>query len=239
MNFSDLNLQGNPLFAGVARHELAPLFICLNARTRVYAKNQFVLLEGDPADRIGIVLNGNLQILKEDYFGARNIIANVGPNELFGEAFAAAEIGELPLSVIATEESRLMLIDYRAILTTCGQNCAYHYALIRNLIRIIAKKNLGLIQKIEHVSKRTTREKVLSYLSAVAKENHSDSFVIPFSRQELADYLCVDRTALSAVISKLQSEGILEFKRSHFTLHHHLDSDAPESFSLKRAIADD
>ena len=104
MNFSDLNLQGNPLFAGVARHELAPLFICLNARTRVYAKNQFVLLEGDPADRIGIVLNGNLQILKEDYFGTRNIIANVGPNELFGEAFAAAELDELPLSVIENRQ---------------------------------------------------------------------------------------------------------------------------------------
>ena len=91
MNRSDLAFQHNPLFTGIARHELATLFICLNARTRGYAKNQFVLLEGDPADRVGIVLSGNLQILKEDYFGTRNIIANVGPNELFGEAFA--EIG--------------------------------------------------------------------------------------------------------------------------------------------------
>lgn len=216
----ELTLQKNPLFAGIEAEELKLLLGCLNVRERRYAKNQFIFFEGDAADRIGCVLSGSVQIMKEDYFGARNIIATIGPDELFGEAFAAAAIDALPLSVIASEESRILLIALRPLLTSCPRSCAFHHTLIQNFVRILARKNLSLIQKIEHVSKRSTREKVLSYLSSVAKARRSDRFTIPFNRQELADYLCADRSALSAVLSKLQDEGIIDFNRSDFTIRH-------------------
>ena len=213
------HLQLNPLFAGIAEENLNALLNCLHPPLKRYAKNQFVLLEGDPTDRFGLVISGKVQILKEDYFGTRNIIASVGPNELFGEAFSAAELDAYPLSVIAAEESEILLFNMKQLLTTCERSCAYHHRLIRNMVRILGRKNVGLLTKIDHVSQRSTRDKVLSYLSSVAKETGSNQFTIPFNRQELADYLCAERSALSAVISKLQEEGVLTFNRNRFTLH--------------------
>lgn len=209
----------NPLFVGISNEDLNALLKCLHLPVKRYTKNQFILLEGDSTDRFGLVISGKVQILKEDYFGTRNIIASVGSNELFGEAFSAAELDAYPLSVIAAEESEILLFNMKQLLTTCERNCACHHTLIRNMVRNLGQKNVGLLMKIDHVSQRSTREKVLSYLSSVAKETGSNQFTIPYNRQELADYLCAERSALSAVISKLQVEGVLTFSRNRFTLH--------------------
>jgi CRP-like cAMP-binding protein len=137
---------------------------------------------------------------------------------LFGEAFACAGAENLPVGVMAAEESEILLMNHERMLTSCPSACAFHTALIRNLTRILAEKNVILTQKLEHVTRRTTREKLLSYLSARAKLAKGNVFDIPFSRQELADYLSVERSAMSAELSRMRNEGLLRYKRNHFEL---------------------
>jgi CRP-like cAMP-binding protein len=153
-----------------------------------------------------------------DYYGNRSILSEVAPSEIFGEAFACAESRNLPISVIATDPCEVMLIECSHILHTCQNNCGFHQALIFNLMKDLATKNILFHQRIEITAKRSTREKLLAYLVLQAKNTGYDSFEIPFDRQELADYLEVDRSGLSAEISKLRKEGILESQKNRFTL---------------------
>lgn len=207
-----------PLFRGIEEAELASVLECLNAGTAIYKKNELIFMEGSPAKFVGIVLSGGVRIIKEDYFGNRSIVSRYGPGELFGESFACAGTEVLPVSVAAAFDSEIMMIDCRRITRTCSHSCEFHNRIIFNLLKTVAEKNLEFNRKIEITSKRTTREKLMSYLMYEAKNNRSNSFTIPFDRQELADYLEVDRSGLSAEISRLRKEGIIECSRSRFTL---------------------
>lgn len=211
-------LKKCPLFEGIEENELSGMLQCLGARTLDVSKNQPVFLEGDPAKYVGIVLSGSVQVVREDYFGNRSMVAVIEPAELFGEAFACAGVETMPVSVIAVRDSELMLMDVKRILTTCRNSCVFHQRLISNLLRVVAAKNLILNRKIEVMSKRTTREKLMAYLLSQAKRHDSSSFTIPYDRQALADYLGVERSAMSAEISKLRKEGVLECDRSFFKL---------------------
>ena len=211
-------LNACPLFTGINLSEMSAMLACLGARTAAYGKNEIIFAEGDPATHVGIILTGSAQIIKEDYYGKRSIVASLLPSELFGESFACAGIDLLPVSVISSEQSEIMLIDCRRITMTCSNACAFHSRMILNLLRVVAAKNLLFNQKIEITSKRTTREKLMTYLMNQAKKHASDEFIIPFDRQSLADYLGVERSALSAEISKLRTDGILEAERSRFRL---------------------
>lgn len=206
------------LFDGLRREELLAILGCLGARIMEMKKNQAALQEGDPAKDVGIVLRGAVQLVKEDYYGNRSIVTRILPGELFGESFACAGVGALPISVTAVEDSQVMLIDCRRITTSCTNACAFHNRMIFNLLRGVAMKNLVLNQKIEIIAKRTTREKLMTYLLMQAKHNSSDRFTIPYDRQELADYLGVERSAMSAEIGKLRKEGVIECEKSHFRL---------------------
>ena len=207
-----------PLFDGMDQAELSQLLGCLGARVMEAQKKQAVFTEGDPAEFVGIVLSGGVQVVRDDYYGRRSIVAAVGPAELFGEAFACAAVQELPVSVIAFQDSEILLLNCRRILTSCPNACAFHARLVGNLLRVVAGKNLLLNQKLDLVSRRTTREKLMAYLLAQAKKHGSNEFMIPYDRQSLADYLEVDRSAMSAEISRLRREGILETDRSWFRL---------------------
>lgn len=211
-------LNACPLFESIDPAEMSAMLACLGARTASYGKNEIIFSEGDPATHVGVILTGSAQIIKEDYYGKRSIVASLQPSELFGETFACAGVAQLPVSVIASDRSEVMLIDCRRITMTCSNACAFHNRMILNLLRVVAAKNLVFNQKIEITSKRTTREKLLTYLMDQAKRHGSDEFVIPFDRQSLADYLGVERSALSAEISKLRADGILEADRSRFRL---------------------
>ena len=167
---------------------------------------------------MGIVLSGKVHIVREDYYGNRNIVAIVSPGEMFGEVFACAGTDLMPVSVFAEEISEIMFIDLRSITATCGQGCESHDVISRNLLRIVSEKNLILNRKIDFLSKRSTREKLLSYLSAQAKRTRSAEFSIPFNRQELADFLCVDRSAMSAELSKMSRDGLIRYEKSRFRL---------------------
>lgn len=211
-------LKNCPLFLGIEEEEFGSVLDCLNAGTASYKKNEMIFLEGSPARYVGIVLSGGVRIVKEDFFGNRTIVSRSGPGELFGESFACAGIEVLPVSVAAAFDSEIMMIDCRRITLTCSHSCGFHNRIIFNLLKTVAEKNLEFNRKIEITSKRTTREKLMSYLMYEAKNNRSNSFTIPFDRQELADYLEVDRSGLSAEISRLRKEGVIECSRSRFTL---------------------
>ena len=207
-----------PLFQGIKEEELSAILGCLGARRFSFDKGRYIFSEGDPAKQIGIVLSGSVQVSRDDYYGNRTLMSRLEPGDLFGESFAFAGVETLPVSVTAATACDIMLIDSSRIISPCSNACGFHTKLIFNLLQIMARKNLGFHQKIEITSKRTTREKLMAYLLAQAKVQQSDSFEIPFDRQALADYLEVDRSGLSAEISKLRKEGVLECHRSRFTL---------------------
>ena len=212
-------LKKCPLFADIEEDDLLRMLICLGARVESFEKKYTILAEGSIAKYIGIVLSGTAHIIQIDYFGNRNLLSAISPSEVFAEAFACAGIALLPVSVIADEPCEIMLIDSSRILHTCENKCGFHQQLIFNLMRDLAAKTIMFHRRIEITSKRTTREKLLTYLMFCTKKANSNSFDIPFDRQELADYLEVDRSGLSQEISKLKKEGVLDSRKNHFELY--------------------
>ena len=203
-------MTSSPLFRDIAPADLASLLDCLAARERAYEKGAWLLRRGEWTDRLGLVLSGTVHILREDFWGSRSIVGLAGPGEIFAESYALA--GEpLEVSVLAASDARVLFLRVETALTGCGQ-------LTRNLTALLAEKNLTLTRKMRHMARRTTREKLLSYLSAQALRSGGPEFDIPMDRQQLADYLAVDRSAMSAALGKLRDEGVLEFRKNHFRL---------------------
>ncbi|MBQ8885303.1 MAG: Crp/Fnr family transcriptional regulator [Clostridia bacterium] len=211
-------LKNCPLFLGVNDDELISMLGCLGARVVPFAKRQTLMEEGEQAKELGVVLSGSVQIVQVDYFGNRNILSDVETGELFGEAFACAEVQSVPISVVASEAGEILFIPYARIEAPCANACGFHRQLIHNLLKIVAAKNLLFHQKLGLLSKRTTREKLTAYLLLQAKKNKSNRFSIPFDRQELADYLGVDRSGLSSELGKMRREGVLRCRKNHFEL---------------------
>lgn len=214
----DKALLDCPLFSGVNEEDMRALLGCLGATARSYEKHSAIFHADDTPESVGVILSGSVHVIQEDYWGNRTILAHITSGGLFGEAFSCAEADKLPVSVFATEKSEIMLIRYRKIIASCSSACEFHTRLIGNMIRILAEKNILLTQKIAVTSGRTTRDKLLAYLSAQAIRAGSGRFRIPFNRQELADYLCVDRSALSRELSRMREEGVLEYDKSLFRL---------------------
>ena len=211
-------LEKCPLFAGVSPGDIPVMMTCLGGTVRSFAKKETILAEGDPAEAVGIILSGRAQIVRIDYFGGRSILAEMGPSDMFGESYACADMEQMPVAVVATEDCTVLLTDSFRITHTCSNVCAFHQQMIYNLLKAVAEKNIGFHEKLEIISGRTTRDKLLTYLAIQAKKQKSASFEIPFDRQELADYLEVDRSGLSAEIGKLRREGILQSEKNRFTL---------------------
>lgn len=211
-------LKKCPLFDRIAEDDLLRMLSCLGARIIFFDKKYTVMAEGNVARYIGIVLSGSVQIIQVDYYGNRSILSSVGQSQMFAEAFACAEMSALPVSVIAGEASEIMLIDSAHILHTCTNNCGFHQQLIFNLMKDLAQKSILFHQKLEILANRTTKDKLMAYLMLEARRAGSNSFDIPFDRQELADYLEVDRSGLSVEISRLREEGVLKSHKKHFEL---------------------
>ena len=211
-------LAACPLFEGVSREDRVAMLQCMQARTVDVAKGEAVFRAEGPAEYVGILLSGGVRVFREDFDGHRTIQAAVRPGDLFGETFACAGLSWLPVTAEADQPSRVLLIRLKRIIETCPSACGFHNRVVLNLLKVLAAKNLLLNRKLEIVSRRTTREKLMAYLSFQARAAGSNHFAIPFDRQGLADYLGVDRSALSAEIGKLRREGVLESDRSVFTL---------------------
>ena len=211
-------LMANPLFAGISREELASMRGCRNARATQVKKGDPVFLEGDAAGFIGIVLSGAVRIVRDDYYGQRSFLTQAEPGDIFAEAYACAPMEAMPISGYAAADSQVMLLSARKMLTVCTNACGFHNRLVKNLLAVVAEKNLLLSRKIQFMSQRTTREKLLAYLLDQAKQHGCDEFTIALDRQALADYLGVERSAMSAQLSKLRRDGVLEAAGAHFRL---------------------
>lgn len=208
-------LKSCPLFQGIEERQYAALLDCLGARVHSCDKGKAILHAGDAATQVGVVLTGSVQVCREDADGNRAIMAAIDPGGMFGEAYACAHTPSLPVSVWAAERCSILLLSLDKVTTVCSSACAYHNLLIANLLRVLAQKNVFLTGKMEHLGKRTLREKLLSYLRS-QETAAGRAFSIPFDRQALADYLCADRSALSRELGNLQRDGVVEFEKNRF-----------------------
>ena len=210
-------IMNQALFRGMTNREADETMRCLKAVRKEYSKDSYIHHAGDIISSLAIIESGSVLIVQEDFWGNRNIIMEATANESFGEVFAVTRT-PLSVSVVAKSDVTILLIDTDRIMSPCSRQCASHTTLISNLLEDIARKNIKLNEKLTHVGKRTTRDKILSYLSAEAGKSGSDSFDIPYNRQQLADYLYVDRCGLSTELSKLQNENLIRFNKNHFKL---------------------
>lgn len=231
MTLDTVTLQHTPLFRGISGEELLPLLKCLNAFTKQYEKNELIFAVGQHTKQMGLILSGSVTMTKEDYWGNSNILAKFSTGDLFAVAYACTSNSPLSVNIIASEKTEVLFLNVRRITTVCTSACAFHTRLVRNLMQALAENALYLSQKIEHISQRSIREKLLSYLSEQSLHSGNSTFTIPYNRQELANYLSVDRSALSAELGKLKKEGILDFNRNTFTLHTTSHADADTSLS--------
>lgn len=212
-------LQKTQLFSGISEEDTAVMLECLQAKLRTYKKGEFVVRQGEHISNIMVLAAGKLHIQRDDHWGNRSIISMISAAEMFGEAYAAPDSSPMPNDVLAVEDSAVIFFDVNRIITVCPSACRFHSMVVRNLFFAISEKNRKLVRKLSFMSERTTREKLIAYLSEEAKRQNSSSFSIPFNRQQLADFLAVDRSAMSNELCKMRGEGLLEFEKNRFVLH--------------------
>lgn len=206
------------LFEGCSARETEEMLKCLGAQKKTFSKEAMIYHTGEKIQRMGLLLSGGINIVRNDAWGNQNIIGHIAPGEVFAETYACISGEPLLADVIAVKASEVLFLDVWKVMSTCSSSCSHHQRLIHNLVVIMASKNLHLTQKINHITPKTIRERLLSYLSQEAVRQGKESFEIPFNRQQMADYLSVERSALSAELSKMQKDGLLIYRKNHFTL---------------------
>lgn len=211
-------LKNTQLFQGVSEEEILSMLLCLQAKIQFYKKGEYVVRQGDDIQNIMILVSGKLHIQYDDYWGNRSILNMISEGEMFGEAYSTPESGAVMNDVLAIEDSAVIFFDVNRIITVCSSACRFHSMVIQNLFFATLDKNRKLMTKLSFMSKRTTREKLIAYLSEEAKRNNSNIFSIPFNRQQLADYLSVDRSAMSNELCKMRDDKLITFEKNRFTL---------------------
>ena len=212
-------LAASPLFSGVTEDELDAMLTCLAAKTEQFPKDVFLLHPGDTVEEIGMVLSGCALVVQEDIWGNRNILSRTAPGQTYAAAFACAPNSVSNVSVVTETPTTVLFLNVKRLLTVCPSACAHHSRIIRNLLSDLAGKNLLLNEKLMHIAQRTTRAKLMSYLSAEAQRRGAVEFDTPFSRQQLADFLAVERSGLSLELGKMKKEGLLDYHKEHFVLN--------------------
>ncbi len=213
-------LLSTELFSKVFEEDMPQLLHCLHARVKTYEMNQFIIHAEDSLEEFGVVLKGSVHIITEDLFGNRNITAHLKRGELFGQIATTKNSTTSVASVVAvSEEVAIMFLKFSRLVAPCTRACSFHSLVIENMMNVLAKRNLLMNQKLSILSQRTMREKLLAFLYLQYKEVGSNELDIPFNRDELADFLCVNRSALSREIAKMVDEGLIETTRSHFVLN--------------------
>lgn len=213
-----MDLTQTSLFSGISQADLSALLSCLAAVERRYSKGAVILAEGEPTQWMGLVLEGRAIISCADVWGKSSILGFAEPGAVFGEAYACVPGEALLISVCAAEETRVLFLNVGKLLTVCGNACPFHARLIRNLLSISAGKNLQLSRRIFHTTPKSIRGRLQSYFSECAKKSGSLTFTLPFNRQQLADYLGVDRSAMSSELSKMQRDGLIQVQGGTITM---------------------
>lgn len=210
-------LQTVQLFDGIEPEAFPSMLSCLGMKELDIPKDVYVLSAGDPVENVGIVLQGTLHVVREDDHGSRSLLATLPPGALFAETLCCVGTKESPVSVLASTDSRVMLLAFSRIIRTCSSACSFHAKLVANMLQVVASKNLMLQARMEFLSKKSIRARLLAYFASAAAEQGRD-FSIPMSRETLADFLCVDRSALSRELGRLKDEGIVDFWKNQFRL---------------------
>ncbi|HBE9107697.1 TPA: Crp/Fnr family transcriptional regulator [Clostridioides difficile] len=211
-------LKKIPLFEGIKSNELEEMLECLGVVDKTYPKDSIIFSVGSEVTSIGIMLKGSAHIIKEDIEGNRNIVAELLPGDLFGEVFACTRLHKSNVTVTTTSSCEVLFIKFKSVTGICSSTCVFHNRLVENMLQLIAEKNILLHNKIELLSRKTTREKLLMYFSKQIEQTGSHKFTIPFSRNEMADFLCVDRSSMSRELGKMRDEGLLSFNKNKFEI---------------------
>ena len=208
----------SPLFEGVSPEDREAMLGCIGYHVTCFSKGDIVALEGETLNHIGILLEGTVDMVKEDLWGNKTLLVRMGKGEMFGESFACGSDNLSVVTFLVSEDARILFLHFERVMRSCTMACAFHQRLIENMLRIIADKNRDLMRKVEVISKRTIREKLLAYLSIQAQSRNTRYFEIPLGRVELAEYLCVDRSALTRELVKMKEEGLLDYDRNCFRM---------------------
>jgi len=209
-------LKNTELFQNMTGEEITSILKCLNSKTKIYQKDEFIFLAGESKPAVGIIIYGRAQVIKENMQGDRLILRKLGVGDMFGETYAGMDIDVVPVSVTALEETKIVLFELKYMLNTCKSACAFHQTLILNLMKNIAKKSAMLNEQMSYLSHKTIRGRLDAFLFEQADKNGSYSFSIPFNRRELAEYLCMDRSAMIRELQKMKTEGALSFNKNTF-----------------------
>ena len=213
-------IKSAPVFSGISEEELKAMLECFNARIKNFDDGEFIIRQGDYINNIYLVLEGLVNIEKDSYWGRRIIVSQLGINDNIALAFVASKNTESSIDAVAIGKTKLLLLSYEKCTSMCQNACTKHKLLINNLFEILSKENIELLQKIENISQKTIREKLLTYFSNESRRKKSNIFEIPFNRQDLADYLNIDRSAMSFELSKMQKDGLIKFNKNKFMLIH-------------------
>lgn len=211
-------IKNSPIFFGMNEDELKGLLECFNARIRNYDDGEMIIRQGDMINNIYLILEGAVNIEKDSYWGRRIIVSRLGVNNNIALSFVASKNITSGIDAVSIGNSKILILNYEKCTSMCQNACTRHKVLINNLFEILSKENIELLQKIENISQKTIREKLLTYFSNEARKNKSNIFEIPFNRQDLADYLNIDRSAMSFELSKMQKDGLIKFDKNKFML---------------------
>lgn len=214
-----IQLSKIPIFQGIEEPEIASLLQCLQATERTYQKGETILSEGSITENMGIVLSGMALISCGDIWGNTSVLGHVTPGSVFAEVYACIPREPLLITVSAAEDTTVLFMNVGRILSTCTNACPFHTRLARNLLTVCAHKSLQLSQRILHTSSKSIRGRLMSYFSQCAKQAGNHTFQIPYNRQQLADYLGVDRSAMCHELSKMQKEGLISYEKNRFSLN--------------------
>ncbi len=211
-------LSKSEIFRGIKEDEILTMLNCLSGKIRKYKKGEYIFTVGDRVSSVALILEGSVHIQKEDYWGNLSILNKMSEGDTFGEAYSVLSSNKAENNAVAVADSLILYLDLKKILTVCSSLCSFHNQLIMNTYTVLSAKNVSLTQKIGYLSQRTTREKLFSYLSDQSIKAKSTSFTIPFNRQQLADFLAVDRSAMCSELSKMQKDGIISYNKNNFIL---------------------
>ena len=202
----------------LSKENLKAMLNCIGYHIGTYSKGEIVAFEEENIRHIGILLSGRVDMVKEDLWGNRTVLVRMRKDELFGETFSCGAETESVVNFEVGEDAKILFIPFERAMHTCNLTCRFHHRLIENMVGIIAAKNRDLMRKVEVVSKRTLREKILAYLAIHAHQSDAKYFEIPLGRVEWAEYLCVDRSALTRELSKMRDDGLIDFDKNCFRL---------------------
>lgn len=211
-------LSSLAIFSGINPENISEMLKCLNAFFKDYKKNELIALESDEIKNVGIILSGTVHMIKIDKNGEQTILVSLKNGELFGESFSCGSQLAACVSFISATDCTILFLPFYRVIHSCKLSCVYHHRLIENMVRIISDKNVMLMQKIDIISKKTLREKIMTYLQLQAQEHHSNHFTILLGRLELAEFLCANRSALTRELVSMQKEGLIRYHKNTFEI---------------------